>query len=206
MAETLIDRITGRISPELIQKASAMLGESEAGVTKGFQTAIPAVLAKFAEKAETTEGAAELLPTINDATVEGIPDDAGALLDMNLDNPIQDRGQQLLGTLFGRQAPEIVGGLAEEAGVQPVSMGRLMSVVSPLLLGELGQKFGGSATAESLSELVAAQKPGILGALPATLAGVLGLGALGGLAGGLKDKASGALGAVTGAGAMPWTR
>ena len=202
MAETLIERIAAQISPELIQKASAALGEPEAGVTKGFQTAIPAILAKFAEKAETAEGATELLSMVNEVSGDGSAiEDPSALLDMNLDNPAQDRGQALLGTLFGRQAPEIVSGLAEDAGVQPVSMGRLMSVVSPLLLGELGQKFGGNATAEGLSELVTAQKPGILGALPATLAGVLGLGALSGLAGGLKDRASDALGAVTGAGA-----
>lgn len=202
MAETLIERITAQISPELIQKASAALGEPEASVTKGFQAAIPAVLAKFAEKAESAEGATELLSMVNEAPGDGSAiEDPAALLDTNLDNPAQDRGQAFLGTLFGRQAPEIVSGLASDAGVQPVSMGRLMSVVSPLLLGELGQKFGGNATAEGLSELVAAQKPGILGALPATLAGVLGLGALSGLAGGLKDRASDALGAVTGAGA-----
>ena len=195
MAETLIDQIAARISPELIQKASEALGESEAGVAKGFQTAIPAVLAKFAAKAESPEGAAELLPTINDVANDGgvLENASGLLGAAAMELPAHGRGQELLGTLFGRQAPETVGKLAEDAGIQAVSMGKLMSVVSPILLALLGKQFAGNATAESLSALTTAQKPGILGAL-------------GGLASGLKekagdaaDKAGDALGAATGA-------
>ncbi len=198
MADSLLDQLKGLVTPEIVARVGGALGESEEGVAKGFGAAIPALLSGLVSRTEDNQGAERILSLVNDSDNDGaVLSDAGSLLGDNITStPLHGLGQTLLGGLFAGKTEDVADSIASETGLQKSSVGKILGFLAPLLLSVLGKNLGAGATLSSLTGLVGGQKEGILssltGGLAGKLGGLLGLGALGGLA-------SGALGSVTGA-------
>lgn len=184
MAASLLGIIEEYLSSDVIQRASAFLGESPENTGKAVQSAVPAVLGGLIQRASTTEGAEGLLGLVTRAAQSAPAADPASLLGSggSLQQAAQT-GQSMLTTLFGGKLGPIADLIAGSSGIKTSSASSLLSLLTPLVLSLVGREAatrGGGAA--GLMSLLASQKSEVMGFLPSGLTGLVsGLGALGGV-------------------------
>lgn len=184
MAASLLGIIEEYLSSDVIQRASAFLGESPENTGKAVQSAVPAVLGGLIQRASTTEGAEGLLGLVTRAAQSAPAADPASLLGSggSLQQAAQT-GQSMLSTLFGGKLGAIADLIAGSSGIKASSASSLLSLLTPLVLSLVGREaatHGGGAS--GLMSLLASQKSEVMGFLPSGMTGLVsGLGALGGV-------------------------
>jgi OmpA-OmpF porin, OOP family len=172
MPASLLDGLTGLITPDVVSKAASALGESEAAIRKGVAGAFPALLSGIASRADDSSFASSLFDLVqspaNDAS---IINDVGSLVSANSSSPITDLGTRLMGLLFGGRASAFTNTLAGYAGIRRSTASTLMNVAAPLVLAYIGRRARNDGlNATSLATLLRNQKHSYAAAVPGQLA------------------------------------
>src|SRR5688500_14302707 len=114
MSSSLLDSLTGLITPDVIAKAASYFGESEGTAAKGIGAALPLLLGGVASKASDQGFANTLFDLVsspaNDGSVPG--NVAGALSPSAVSSPLGSLGGRLLGALFGNNLGSVGSALA----------------------------------------------------------------------------------------------
>jgi OOP family OmpA-OmpF porin len=193
MAANLMDLAKTALTPDLMQKVSALIGESPANTQKAVDGAIPSVLAGLLNFASSNpEGPARLISLLTQGNYTNLLGNLSGLLSGG--SSTQDllkTGNDLLGILFGSRLGALTDLVANSSGIKSTSASSLLSLIAPLLLGLIGRETASQGlNASSLVSLLLGQKDLIARAAPAGLAGVLGLANLGNLGAGLANTAA----------------
>lgn len=193
MATNLLDTLKGFITPDLISKASGMLGESESATQKAIGAVIPTVLGGLLSKSQDSGAMGQIFDLLKDKANDGsVLSNVGGLLGGSSKEPINTLGAKFLSSIFGDKMGSIVGMLSNFAGIKGSSVSSLLSMAGPLIMGVLGDQIRkGGLNLGGLTSLLASQRESITSAAPQALAGVLGVG-------NLKALGSSALSGVTG--------
>lgn len=172
MSLNLIDSLKGYITPEIITKASSLLGESENGTKNAITAAIPTLLSGLLNKSGDAGvmGSVMDLVTKNSNNSDGILSNITGLLSGN-DTATSGIGSSLLNMVFGNKISAVTDVISNASGVKSSSVGSVLGMVGPMILGYLGKS---GTTASGLTSLLASQKSSILGALPTGLASAAG--------------------------------
>jgi OmpA-OmpF porin, OOP family len=159
------------ITPDLISKASSMLGESESGVSKGIATVVPTLLSGLLNKSGDSGIMSSVMGLITDnkSGSEGILSNVSGLL--SSDSPSSSMGSSFLGMLFGDKQSGIGDLISNVSGIKGSSASSLLAMVAPLLLSHLGKS---GTTASGLTSMLSSQKDSILAAAPAGLSSLTG--------------------------------
>lgn len=181
MSINIVDLVKNYVSPDLISRASTMLGESDSGISKALSGLIPSILGGVAAKGTQSEAdAGQLLNAAKEADNSGL---LGNLSSFFGNADLQAQGTSWFNKIFGGQSNMIIDTISNFAGVKSSSSSSLISMVTPLIMGLLGkQATENNLDASSFSGFLNTQKSNILSALPSglgSLASVLGLGSLG---------------------------
>ncbi len=173
MHSTLIDTLSGFITPDLLKGASAAFGESETGTSKALQAAIPAVLAGMLNKT-SDHGAMGMLDGLlkNSANDGSVLSNLGSLVGGGAPSPLQQLGGKFLDGIFGSQMGPIAAAIAQMAGVRSSSMTSLLGMAAPIIMSVIGSKMKTSGI--GLAALLNGERQSIMAAVPGGLAGVLG--------------------------------
>ncbi|GAA4742511.1 OmpA family protein [Flavisolibacter ginsenosidimutans] len=177
MAVNIIETIKGYLTPDLISKASNMLGESESGVSKALSGLVPAVFGGLISKATSGSqaGANEVLALSKESYQSGFP---GNITNM-LSGGLTTGGGGMLENFFGNKLQSIISAIASFAGIKSSSAHSLFNVATPLATGALGKyAMENNLDANGLSSFLQSQKANVAAMLPAGLSGVLGLSGL----------------------------
>jgi OOP family OmpA-OmpF porin len=176
MATALLNQISSEFAGDALNRIASVIGESPGKIKTALGDILPALLGGLANKAQTQEGAHELLDVIHrdhldteqyDHVADAIqaPDAVGNLV---------HAGEPLLDSVLGAKAGVVTEFVASHAGIKPSSSKSLMSLALPLVLGLLGRQVGQSGESGLMNLL---GKPrNFLQDLPSGLAGVLGMG------------------------------
>jgi outer membrane protein OmpA-like peptidoglycan-associated protein len=172
MSASLLDGLTGLITPGLVSKASSMLGEPDTAVGKGLGATLPALLGGIASRADDASFGSSLFELVrspsNDDAVLG---NVASLFGANGGSPMKRLGGQLLGLLFGGNTSRFTNALSQYAGVKPSTALTLLNVGAPMVLAFLGKRARSDGlNASSLASLLSGQKDAIAAAVPAPLA------------------------------------
>lgn len=203
-AEGLLDFLKGQFSGEAAERIGTAAGFGGSAGRRATQAALPLVLNALVQKGRTEAGAADLLNLAR--PFESLADSNGQLNTSTLNDAaetarIEGQGRGLLGGLFGN-VEGLSGRLGTALGGSGANAGRLLALMTPLVLAVLGRR-------ASAGNLGAAGLSGLLGGMGGSLAGLLptGLSSLGALlgAGGAAGVAAAGLGAA-GAGAAAAVR
>lgn len=172
----LMDLLKGQFSGALADKLGSVAGFGGSTAGRATQAALPVVLNALVNKGKTEAGASDILNMARSFT--GLSDASGHLNAAVLNDPaqvatIEGQGRGLLGSLFGN-VDEITGRLGTALGGSGSSAGKLLALMTPMVLSVLG---GRGLNAGALS--------GLLGGLGGNLTSMLpaGLGGLGALLG-----------------------
>jgi hypothetical protein len=170
MPFNLIETIKNYFNEEFTNKASAVLGESQTGISKALSAIIPVELARILNKATSgPEGAADIYQKAKKATSisSAIP------LIKKEDRP---QGNSETSDLFGSNQPGIINAISEFARIKNSSTESLMSIGLPAILGILGKHAEEKNLSDSgLSGFLASQKDQMMQAIPPQLSSVTSL-------------------------------
>jgi outer membrane protein OmpA-like peptidoglycan-associated protein len=178
MTTNLLDLARAQLTPEVIQRASSLVGETPASTQRAMEAAAPTIFAGIVQEGSSVSGAGHLLRILEETglsgTMAGIAErkeaESGAL------DSLVTTGKELFGRLFGGRVGSLVDATAASSGVKHSSMSSLLGLTTPLVLGALGSEVATRhLDAAGLSRLLAEQKSTVARMLPSGAAAALGL-------------------------------
>jgi uncharacterized protein DUF937 len=177
----LVEQIKNQLSSGVINQLSSLVGAGEGATGSAVNAAVPALFSALSSMASSSAGAQKLLSVLGkfssgsvENLVEKISKQPGA---------VHEQGTDLLSSLLGGSTLSgIVNAVSRFARIAPGVTQKLLSYLTPLVLGTIASKFTGrSMNAQGLASMLADQKANIANALPSgfSLSDVPGLGAAG---------------------------
>ena len=168
----LADILGGALGGDALSKLAAQLGTDEGGAQKALSAALPTMLGRLKENADTPEGAAALADAVNKDHDGSILDQVGSLFG---GGDASGEGSKIIGKVFGGDAPAAHQYIAQNGGIDTAKAAGLLSMLAPLVLGALGKagKSSGGLQADGLSGMLGGLMSGG-GGLSSILGGLLG--------------------------------
>ena len=186
MAASLLDTLSTYITPDIIGKASAFLGESSGGTQKALTGILPMLLGGVSSMASSPGGASKLMGLLQSGGYDGsILNNLGTLLsDGTQTQSLVGTGQQLLGNLLGDKTSAVTSAVANYSGIKASSASSLLALGAPLVMSLLGRTQATQGlNATGLASLLTSQKSSLMSAIPAGLSSLPGISSLLGGAG-----------------------
>lgn len=170
MPFNLIETIKNYFNKEFTNKASAVLGENQSGISKALTAIIPIELAGILNKATSgPEGAAEVYQKTKKATST-----SPAIPFIKKEESLE--GNNEISSLFGNNQPGIISAISDFAEIKNSSTESLMSIGLPAISGILGKYAEEKGLSDSgLSGFLASQKDQIMQAIPPQLSSITSL-------------------------------
>ena len=174
MAVNIVSLVQQFVTPQLIGRMASSLGVNPAIAQTLAAAALPAILAALGGVAATPAGAQNISNTISNQD----PDLLGNLM-KSIGGAAQGDaaagGAGVLGSLIGNPAlGGLAGALAKFSGANPDAAKHVLGLVTPAVMGTLGQQDPDSwSDGNGIAKFFADQKSAIAAAMPANLAGAL---------------------------------
>jgi outer membrane protein OmpA-like peptidoglycan-associated protein len=173
----LVKSITDLLTPDLLQKAAALVGETPTVTQKGLGVAVPTVLSGLGNLASTDTGASQLLGLVNRLGGDGnlLGDLAGFLGGGSTTQGAMSAGGEVLQTIFGGNQSRIIDALASAVGAKSsTTAGSLLRLAVPLVLSMLARyRRTENLDAGGLASLLRGQRSSYAGLLPASISGLM---------------------------------
>jgi outer membrane protein OmpA-like peptidoglycan-associated protein len=200
VAIDLVDLVKGYLTPDVIGKASDLVGESSGATQKALGGIVPTLVSAVMNTASTNEGSQQLVRTLDAGKYNGSALNSAASLftgGLATQNGLT-AGRGLVESLFGSKLGGVTDLLARFAGIRPESASSLLALAAPLVMHVIGnQRTAIGPDASSLSSLLRSQRSMLSGLLPAGLGSLLGWSAVTSGAETLTSSVSGAASRVT---------
>ncbi|WP_291430644.1 DUF937 domain-containing protein [Deinococcus sp.] len=194
-ASGLLEFLKGQFSGPVAERLGASAGFGGGASKRAAQAALPLILNSLVQKGRTESGANDVLNMARPfESLTGADGHlrAGVLDDAAESARIEGQGRGLLGGLFGN-VDQVAGRLGTALGGSGASAGRLLALMTPLVLGMLGNRArSGGMGAAGFSGLLGSLGAGLTGLLPSGLGGLLGAGGMAAAAGAATTALAGA--------------
>jgi OmpA-OmpF porin, OOP family len=174
-----MDLVKPYLTQTLMSKAASWLGESESGVGKALSAILPTIMGSILQKSENRGFMDGLGSLLGDSRLTGgnVLDDVGALFGADhAASPLGQMGSSFLGSLFGDKLGGVSQAVSQHAGIGVGSVSKLLGAAAPLVLGLLGKQSAASGGLGALMGLLGGQKAGLMSMIPGAVGGLLGLG------------------------------
>ena len=177
MDENILKSLSNYVTPDLISKASSMLGESESGISQAMNAAIPSLLGGLASKADSPDVMDGIMNLVNqggfdaDSVLSDLPSLLSGKGSKSALNALNSGGN-MMQMLFGDKQSGMFDTLANSAGIKSSSVKALMSMAAPMVLGYI-KKSGFNAS--SLMKTLLSHKSDIASMLPKGMSSMMGL-------------------------------
>jgi hypothetical protein len=173
---SLMDSLSGLVTPQLIGSLASRLGESESAVQKGVTGGVASVLSSLAGQAGNAGFLGNLFGML---TGPGKSMDMlgalGSIASGSGSSSIMEQGAKFLSMALGSNQGGIASAVASAAGLKAGSAGGLMGMIGPLVMGMLAKRVqGDNLNAASLGTLLTGEASSLRGLLPAGVSGLLG--------------------------------
>jgi len=190
----IITKLLG--SGDTMSKIAALLGIGEDQAGKAVGAAVPSLLAGLIGATSKPQGASQLAGLLSQQAPNAL-DDVGSVLTSGASAGLGE-GNPLNSLLGGAGLGQLSGVISKFTGVNEATVGKLMGMLAPMVLGVLGKQAKG-LDAGGLTSLLAGQASHITSALPSGLGNMLSsaVPSLGGVLGNAGAAASSAVQATT---------
>ncbi len=162
MAFNLVDLFKSLITLEVVDKAAAQFGETQAGISEAISGAVPVIMAGFVHRAQI--GATEansLLQEAKDAA-------SNNLSNFSEGGSVISRGREWLSNLFGNRVSAIGDSLASFARIKTSSAHSLLAMLVPAGLAVIGKyALDNNLAVDGFISFLSGQRTNIRSALPA---------------------------------------
>lgn len=170
MAINLPSLVSQLITPDLIERAAAIIGIDPALAGKLVGAAIPSVLGAFASEASSPDGAKGISDLISSQD-PGLFDTLSAGVTSGDANALASGGNVLTSLLGAEGVSQLANVLGQATGAPPQAAASVLGLVGPAVVGALGNQSPENwADGNAVATLFAGEKQAITAALPASLA------------------------------------
>ncbi len=152
----ILDLLSGPMGQQIINGVSKQTNQSADKTSNLLSMALPVLMGAMNKNAQTPEGAQGLMGALSKHAGGGLLDNLGGFFDGGVDDSVQQEGQGILGHLLGAKQPAVENALSKESGVDVGSVGNILKVAAPLLMGMVGKQSqqAGISDSNGLSSLL----------------------------------------------------
>ena len=171
MSDSILDMLSQQLGGQALETISSQIGADRSQVEKAVPAALGGLMTGLARNAQSAEGAGALLSALSKDHDGSVFDNLSGVLSA----PEQTSGAGILGHVFGGKQAAVQSALGQSAGLDAGSMGKLLTMLAPLVMGALGKKqrdggldpggLGGLLRQEQRSAARQAPDLGVLGSL-----------------------------------------
>ncbi|AXT59416.1 DUF937 domain-containing protein [Aquimarina sp. AD10] len=136
----ILDLLNSPMGKQIISGVSSQTGQSADKTGNLLSMAMPVLMGAMQRNASTPEGASGLLNAISGKHSGGILDNLGGLFEGGVDQSVTDDGAGILGHILGGKQPAVENALSQKAGMDAGSVGQILKVAAPILMGVLGKQ------------------------------------------------------------------
>jgi hypothetical protein len=140
MNENILQSILASFDNDALETISQQTDASPHQAKAALASAIPILMNALAKNSSTPEGAASLENALNRDHDGSLLDNLGGFLS----NPAAANGAGILRHVLGEKQPNVVNYISSDAGLNSSSVGRILEMAAPVVMGFLGRKNSGS--------------------------------------------------------------
>ena len=164
---TLMEQLASSLDAETLSKLGQQAGINQNDISGAVQAALPAILSGLTKNVGQTGGAEQLSKALQKNHDGSILDNLGALVG---NQDLLSQGTKILGHVFGQNQSNVARGLGQASKTSGDSMGQLMAMLAPVVMGLLGkQQQQNSLSDSSLADMLGQEKEKLASAQPQSM-------------------------------------
>ncbi len=132
---SLLESVFKQLGGDNLQKISGQLGADENSTRNAVSTALPLLINALSRNSSSSDGANALSGALDRDHDGGIMDNLSEFLG----NPDTASGEGILNHVLGARRGQVEKGLSKSSGLDTGSVGKLMGMLAPVLMGTLGK-------------------------------------------------------------------
>lgn len=136
----LMNLLSGDLGKSLIEGLSSQTGQSKSNTSNLLNMAIPVLMQAMQRNAATPKGASGLLGALTGKHDGSILDNLGTIFSGSNSSAIEQDGGKILGHVFGNRQQNVQNALSKQSGVDASSVGRILKMAAPVVMGLLGKQ------------------------------------------------------------------
>jgi len=134
---TLLEQLASSLDANTLARLGQQAGIDSNDISGAVQAALPALLGGLTKNVEQTGGAEQLSRALQKDHDGSILDNLGSLIG---NEDLLGQGQKILGHVFGQNQSKVANGLGQVSKQSGDSMGQLMAMLAPVVMGVLGKQ------------------------------------------------------------------
>ena len=136
----LLDLINSPMGKQLISGVAGQTGQAENKTADVLSMAMPLLIGAMKKNTATPGGAEGLMNALSSKHDGSILNNLGGLFGGGVDQSVMDDGAGILGHILGSKQPQVENALSNKAGIDSGSVGQILKIAAPILLGFLGNQ------------------------------------------------------------------
>ncbi len=136
----ILDLLGSDLGKTIISGVAGSTGQDASKTGSLLTMAMPLLTQAMAKNASTPEGAQGLMSALSGKHNGSILDNLGGLFSGGVDASVTDDGGKILGHILGGKQNNIENALSQKSGMDAGSVGQILKVAAPLLMGVLGKQ------------------------------------------------------------------
>lgn len=136
----ILDLLNSPMGKQLISGVAQQTGQPADKTSGVLSMALPVLMGAMKRNASTPEGATGLLNALNNKHDGSVLDNLSGLFGGGVDQSVMDDGAGILGHVLGGSQPRVENALSQKSGMDAGTIGTILKVAAPLLMGMLGKQ------------------------------------------------------------------
>ena len=136
----ILDLLNSDLGKTIISGVAGSTGQSQDKTSGLLTMALPVLMQAMKNNASTPQGAEGLLGAINGKHDGSILDNLGDLFGGGVNDDVVNDGGKILGHVLGGRTQNVENALSQKSGIDAGSVGQILKVAAPILMGVLGKE------------------------------------------------------------------
>lgn len=136
----ILDLLNSDMGKTIISGVSSQTGQPEDKTSGLLSMALPVLTKAMKDNAATPQGAEGLMGALNNKHDGSILDDLGGLFGGGVNAGVMKDGDKILGHVLGGKKQNVTNALSQKSGIDAGSVGQILKVAAPILMGVLGKQ------------------------------------------------------------------
>ena len=138
--EGILDLLNSDLGKSIVSGVSGSTGTDSSKTSSVLTMALPVLMKAMERNASTPEGAAGLMGALSSKHDGSILDNLGGLFGGEIDNSVKQDGAGILGHILGAKQQGVQQFIGQKAGLDAGSVGEILKIAAPILMGYLGKQ------------------------------------------------------------------
>jgi hypothetical protein len=136
----ILDLLNSDLGKTIISGVSGSTGTDQNKTSSVLTMALPVLMQAMKRNASTPEGAEGLMGALNGKHDGSILDNLGGLFGGGVNEDVKTDGDKILGHVLGNRRQGVEKIIGEKSGMDMASVGNILKVAAPILMGVLGKQ------------------------------------------------------------------